>query len=705
MMEQSERRLGNYRLLSLIGQGGFADVYLGEHIYLKTQAAIKALRTQLAQDNMNNFLAEAQTIAYLRHPHIVRVLECGVENNTPFLVMDYAPKGTLRKLYPRGTQLPLGIIVPAMKQVAEALQYAHDQRYIHRDIKPENMLIGANNEILLSDFGIATMAQSSHYQTRDIVGTVSYMAPEQIQGKPRPASDQYALATVVYEWLTGTCPYHGSFTEVAAQQMYAPLPPLRSVLPNISPDVEQVLTIALAKDPDRRFASVQALSRALEQACGGDETLLVGDSTILPAAPYPALITVTPPPAAPVRVAETPLPTIFAYPNTPPPAAYTPVGFPPPAAVQPEPRPHTRRYVLLAGLGALALAGGGLATWEWLSHRSSPRLATDVTPTSAPKPTQTAQPDPTATTQPDPTATAGPTVPTIATFAGPSQTPLYAVSWSPTNAAMIAIGGQDSHIYVWQYVAQTTVASYITPAAKVFHVAWSPDGNYLAAAMGQGYIQIWDTSSGQMVFSQQAHNNEFVNCVAWSPDGSSLVSGGGDGTAIVWNVAQQQQMFSYALHTSYINAVAWSHNGNWIVSGGGDYTAQVWSARDGTHLLTYSQHTRDVLALAWGPGDSRVASASDDGTVRIWDSQSGATYIRYGGHTGYVVAMGWSPDGALIASGGVDTTVQVWEAASGALQRIYRGHAAEVEGVTWSPDSTKVASASDDTTVRVWPAR
>src|SRR5579859_1367167 len=184
MSSPSERQLGNYRLIGLLGKGGFADVYLGEHVYLKTQAAIKILHTHITPDNLESFITEAQTIGRLRHPHIIRVLDFGVQNNTPFLVMDYAPRGTLRQRHPKGSRLPLSTIVPYVKQVAEALQYAHHQKLIHRDIKPENMLLGPTDEILLSDFGIATTAQSSRYQlTQEVVGTRSYMAPEQIQDR------------------------------------------------------------------------------------------------------------------------------------------------------------------------------------------------------------------------------------------------------------------------------------------------------------------------------------------------------------------------------------------------------------------------------------------------------------------------------------------------------------------------------------------
>src|SRR5437763_12897863 len=273
MSDPLAQQLGNYRLIHPLGKGGFADVYLGEHVYLKTQAAIKVLHTQITSDNLESIINEAQTIGRLRHPHIIRVLDFGVQNNTPFLVMDYAPKGTLRQRYFKGSQLPLATILPYVKQIAEALHYAHQEKLIHRDIKPENMLLGPNNEIVISDFGIATMAQSSRYQlTQDIVGTVAYMAPEQIQGKPRPVSDEYALGIVIYEWLTGSCPFQGSFIEIASQHVFAPLPSLRDKLPMIALDVEKVIIMALAKDPQQRFANLQAFANALEQASGKGPT-------------------------------------------------------------------------------------------------------------------------------------------------------------------------------------------------------------------------------------------------------------------------------------------------------------------------------------------------------------------------------------------------------------------------------------------------
>ncbi len=268
MAEPIGQQLGNYKLTQLVGHGGFAEVYLGEHVYLRTFAAVKVLQTRLSgPEDIESFLTEARTIARLSHPHIIRVLNFGIDKETPFLVMDYASNGTLRQRHSRGSQLPLATILPYVKQVADALQYAHDEKLIHRDIKPENMLIDRRNDILLSDFGIALVAQSSHYQsTQDVIGTVAYMSPEQIQGKPRPASDQYSLGIVIYEWLTGDRPFKGSFTELCTQHMFATPPPLHEKVSTISPAVEQVVMIALAKEPKQRFGSVQAFANALEQA-------------------------------------------------------------------------------------------------------------------------------------------------------------------------------------------------------------------------------------------------------------------------------------------------------------------------------------------------------------------------------------------------------------------------------------------------------
>jgi len=262
-----DQRLGNYRLVNLIGQGGFADVYLGEHLHLGTRAAIKVLQMRVGSTGIEQFRTEARTIASLVHPHIVRVLDFGVEQDIPFLVMDYAPGGSLRQRYPVGNFLPVASIISYTKQMASALQYAHDQNFIHRDVKPGNMLLMNENTLLLSDFGLVKVAHNSNsYSMQGVAGTAAYIAPEQIQGRPHIASDQYALGAIVYEWLSGTLPFQGSPIEIYGQHLHATPPSLHEIFPAIPPEAENVVFRALAKDPLQRFPRIEDFAAALEQA-------------------------------------------------------------------------------------------------------------------------------------------------------------------------------------------------------------------------------------------------------------------------------------------------------------------------------------------------------------------------------------------------------------------------------------------------------
>ena len=263
------QHIAQYRLVRLLGTGELADVYLAEHRQSNARVAVKVLHTQLNNNETQQFLAQTSLLAQLQHPHIVRILDYGVEHDEPYLAMEYAPHGSLRQRHPRGSRLPLATIVFYVNQIAAALQYVHDQNLIHRDIKPHNILVGANHEILLSDFGIAVLSQSMGYRrqtVQDFEGTILYAAPEQIRSLPRIASDQYALGVVVYEWLCGEWPFRGTVEEIANQHVLAQPPSLVAKVPSLPPTVEQVVFKALAKDPYQRFENVQEFARALERA-------------------------------------------------------------------------------------------------------------------------------------------------------------------------------------------------------------------------------------------------------------------------------------------------------------------------------------------------------------------------------------------------------------------------------------------------------
>ncbi len=270
------QQLGNYRLVQRLGAGGFAEVYLGEHRYLKRQVAIKVLLVSLAGDDKESerFLSEAQTMAALKHPHIIGCLDFGIEYTIPYIVMDYASGGTLRDLHPEGDLVPLETVVAYVEQIADALQYAHDQGVIHLDVKPENMLMGEGGDILLSDFGLARFTRSVSKRVTSLIGTISYMAPEYIQRRPQATSDQYSLAMVAYEWLTGVRPFDGDDERIVAGQQLQTLPPsLRDFVPTLPAAVDEVIRASLAKKPEERYPRIGEFARALSLAAdsGVDE--------------------------------------------------------------------------------------------------------------------------------------------------------------------------------------------------------------------------------------------------------------------------------------------------------------------------------------------------------------------------------------------------------------------------------------------------
>ncbi len=710
MQNRVGQRIGNYQLTRLLGQGSFGDVYLGQQVHDNTPAAIKVLQTRLTPEDLKLFINEASTSFKLQHPNIVRLLDFGIDaNNTPFLVMAYAPNGTLRQRYPKGTRLPLDMIVPYVNQVAAALQYAHDKRLIHRDVKPENMLLGLNNEVWLSDFGLAHIAHSSFSQSEvKMAGTIPYMAPEQIQSHPRPASDQYALGIVVYEWLCGDRPFEGTLTDVAVKHMMIPPPPLHEKIPTISPEVEQVVMTALAKDPRQRFGRVQAFAIALEQASQPPKvTPSHLPRMVTPpnqASRPPELVIPPGQSAAPSELIMRPEHTAQATgmgtisnQTSQPPDLWTPASqasqpsstYPPTNLLEASQAPgRVSRRTMIVGLGlaGLAVAGGGLA---WLAF---PRGKQSFSVSGqTPKPASS----------PGPTPTPIPPGSLLYTYRGHSAL-VNAVAWSP-DGRRIASGSYDHTVQVWDAANGSHAFTYRGHSNPVNAVAWSPDGRRIASGSNDKTVQVWDAADGGHAFTYRGHS-DVVLAVAWSPDGKRIASGSVDKTVQVWDATNGGHLFTYKGHSDVVDTLAWSPDGTRIASGSYDHTVQVWDAADGGHAFTYQGHSGFVHAVAWSPDGKRIASGSDDKTVQVWDAADGGHAFTYRGHTKIVLTVAWSSDDKHIASGSFDKTVQIWNATDGSHAFTYRGHSDAVDTVAWSSDGRRIASGSYDLTVQVWGA-
>lgn len=259
--------IGGCRILRLIGQGNSSEVYLGEHPGLSQPVAVKLLHAWTGEREVQRFLTQAAMLSKLDHPHIIHIYDFGLtDDDVPYLVVSYAPYGTLRQRYPRGSRLPLSEVVNYIMQSADALQYVHEHELVHRDVKPQNMLLGTQNEIILNDFGTTTISYSLVPNAVDFEGTVLYAAPEQLEGRSLRSSDQYALAVMTHELLTGSWPFLGTFEEVAHKHLLETPPTLRAKGIEAPLLVEETLQRALSKDPARRFATILDFANALMEA-------------------------------------------------------------------------------------------------------------------------------------------------------------------------------------------------------------------------------------------------------------------------------------------------------------------------------------------------------------------------------------------------------------------------------------------------------
>jgi WD40 repeat protein len=485
------------------------------------------------------------------------------------------------------------------------------------------------------------------------------MAPEQIQGKPRPASDQYGLGVIAYEWLSGNPPFRGTTAEIVTQHLQVGPPSLREQIPGIPSDLEMVVFKALEKDPHRRFESVQEFAAALEQACQHfllTETSAPPDSVVRPG-----------------DVTHAPGNTAFYSSLT---LAENKIEPSKPAG-----RKVSRRVLLIGSLGVVGLAaiGGGLV-WLGLSRQARPGVES-----------------------------------TLVIYTGHSS-PVATVAWSPAGRR-IASGSSDQTVQVWDAASGAHPLVYRGHTTNINAVAWSPahTRQRIASASGNSFfggehdVQVWDATTGTHLFTYTGHTKP-VRAVAWSPDGTLIASGSEDNTVQVWDASNGNMLLIYSRHQALVSSLAWSPDGAYIASASDDRTVQVWNARSGQRLFTYERHTSTVNAVAWSPDGTRIASASGnfffggDHTVQVWNASTGGHILIYTGHTAPVSTVAWSPDSRRIASASAasEKVVHIWDAANGASIFTYRGHTLGVNAVAWSPDGQLIASASNDGTVRVW---
>ncbi|MBX5475390.1 MAG: serine/threonine protein kinase, partial [Thermoleophilia bacterium] len=287
---------GRYELEALVGSGGMSSVYRAHDRLLDRRVALKILHEHYSNDEeyVERFRREARAVAQLSHPHIVTVIDRGADDGRQFIVFEYVEGENLKQLVERHGQLPVRRALELAIAVADALAFAHAHGLVHRDVKPQNVLLDVEGEVKVTDFGIARSlgVDRGVTQTGTVLGTSTYISPEQAGGKPvTPATDVYALGVVLWELVTGEVPFPGdNFVAVALRHINEPPPSLLAARPDAPPRLAAAIERALAKDPARRFRSMKDFAAEL-RAClaelgGGDpEQTLVSMPAAAPKAP------------------------------------------------------------------------------------------------------------------------------------------------------------------------------------------------------------------------------------------------------------------------------------------------------------------------------------------------------------------------------------------------------------------------------------
>jgi serine/threonine-protein kinase len=419
-MESSPQgKIGRYVIQGELGRGAMGVVYRAQDPAIGRTVAIKTIRIGQFHDEreirhvQTRMMREAQAAGVLSHNNIVTIYDILQEDDTAFIFMEFVDGQTLEKILLADTPIDKQLILHILKQSAEALDYAHQRGIVHRDVKPANIMVSRDGTAKIADFGIARTQSQSLTQTGQLLGTPNYMSPEQISGKPVDGrADQYSLAVILYEVLTGEKPFVADSLPTLLFRVVSEMPqPAPRLNPTLSPDIDDVLQKALAKSPEDRYPTCMEFMRALERACQsapGWTTLPRGAGLSQPTSAG-APVQPAPKPFAVSSQETVPAKTI--------PPAPTPARPSPAAAAEPE-KPKFNMAAICAVALVAAAIGGSAVVWKLQNDRDQPSESPAAPPAA---PAAAELPKPVATQQP--AATPPPPPPTVPAPATPSPKP------------------------------------------------------------------------------------------------------------------------------------------------------------------------------------------------------------------------------------------------------------------------------------------
>jgi WD40 repeat protein len=679
-------RVAGYDLLDVLGRGGMGVVYKARQLALNRLVALKMIRASghAGEQELARFRAEAEAVARLQHPHVVQIYEVGEQDGLPYFSLEYLDGGSLHAKL-AGTPQPPPEAAALVETLARAMHAAHERGIVHRDLKPANVLLSADGQSKVGDFGLAKYLDADSGQTRtgQVLGTPSYMAPEQAAGRTRdvgPWTDTYALGAILYEALTGRPPFQGANVRDTLEQVCTqePVPPAR-LQPRLPRDLNTICLKCLQKEPKKRYASALALAEDLGRFQRGE------------------------------------------------PIVARPTGWPERALKWVRRRPALA--AMTAALVLVAAVGFGLVTWKWRDAVEQKGVAEAQT--------QLANARAEAETKANEEKTKALEEKTKAleaksrALAGTQVTRAYDTFWSSSVATTQGILEEcppQYRFWDWYYVRRQCAGGQFT-LTHAGGMAFSPDGRRLAAIRLGGGVGVWDVGSGQEVRSFTC-GPDMARCVALSPDGRLLAAGGSHGRVLLWDTGSSgEEVRALEGHSGEVKAVAFSPDGRLLASAGEDRMVRLWDVPAGKEVRALRGHTSVVMSVAFSPDGRRLASGGDT-TVRLWDVAEGQEVRALKACAGGVWKVAFSPDGALLASAGTDaamlartylvapdkqglpasprseTVIRLWDAHSGQEVRALQGQfSVPVYGLDFSPDGRRLASSDATGMVRVWDVR